>query len=556
MGTRGLFGFFFRGRYYIFWNNYDSYLSGLGRQVVNEIMESGTLALFIRLLEYLVEIPLLEEKRTCHVGFNYVIQGADEADVLRCKANGNKDANVFAKALCHGFDDGLQLCSSLDSPPDLHDIFIEFAYFVNIDEMKLLVYSGSLHYFELSLTDVTIGEGWIEQLEAGEIPHCNLPHPATFLETAIAAMSERGYVFKQWISKRSIENVIGEFIRHDSEQSVAVKLFFGESLLQGSDCAWRRRPAPGVLCCKREQAVAELVLKSQEACVNHPRSIVPIVEIIHRGSSVHDAAGVVLYRAPSDLDCYFAEVKSIIPIDRETASDKAREVEFVQEVLTRLRTWVCDLLEALKWFHDRDLILLDLKSSNVLIHENGHLMVCDFDSVCKQSPQCAAKLHNRQHDVAGEEMVNRIAENVAEGEARWAEDWAPYKCSKLAPGFKLDAGEATALQDFFCLGNLLDDLRLKAICTIMRKYSLDDHLIIDFWNSEFANEAILENDFSRVMNKTDAHLIIPIVIVFLIKVDGLSSDFLATAEVERVVHTQILNQIDRLLYIFAPSTAT
>jgi hypothetical protein len=74
-------------------------------------------------------------------------------------------------------------------------------------------------------------------------------------------------------------------------------------------------------------------LESQAACVNHPRSIVPIVEIIHRGSSVHDVAGVVLYRASSDLDCYFAEVKSIVPIDRETASDKAREVEFVLQVL-------------------------------------------------------------------------------------------------------------------------------------------------------------------------------------------------------------------------------
>jgi hypothetical protein len=120
----------------------------------------------------------------------------------------------------------------------------------------------------------------------------------------------------------------------------------------------------------------------------------------------------------------------------------------------------------------------------------------------------------------------------------------------------LDAGEATALQDFFCLGNLLDDLRNNSISTIMRKHSLDRHLIIDFCNSEFVNEAILENDFSRVMNKTDAHLIIPIAKVFLIKMDGLSSDFLATAEVERVVHTQILNPIDRILDILAPSTST
>jgi hypothetical protein len=38
MGTRGLFGFFYKGRLYLVYNHYDSYPSGLGCNLVNEII--------------------------------------------------------------------------------------------------------------------------------------------------------------------------------------------------------------------------------------------------------------------------------------------------------------------------------------------------------------------------------------------------------------------------------------------------------------------------------------------------------------------------------------
>ncbi len=37
MGTRGLFGFYRKGKYYLVYNHFDSYRSGLGRDLVNEI---------------------------------------------------------------------------------------------------------------------------------------------------------------------------------------------------------------------------------------------------------------------------------------------------------------------------------------------------------------------------------------------------------------------------------------------------------------------------------------------------------------------------------------
>lgn len=39
MGTRGLYVFKYRGIYYIFYNHYDSYPSGLGKLIVNDIRQ-------------------------------------------------------------------------------------------------------------------------------------------------------------------------------------------------------------------------------------------------------------------------------------------------------------------------------------------------------------------------------------------------------------------------------------------------------------------------------------------------------------------------------------
>ena len=44
MGTRGLFGFYYKGKYYVVYNQFDSYPSGLGVDIVEQIkcaMETG-----------------------------------------------------------------------------------------------------------------------------------------------------------------------------------------------------------------------------------------------------------------------------------------------------------------------------------------------------------------------------------------------------------------------------------------------------------------------------------------------------------------------------------
>ena len=40
MGTRGLFGFYYKGYYYVVYNHCDSYPSGLGAQIVEEIKQA------------------------------------------------------------------------------------------------------------------------------------------------------------------------------------------------------------------------------------------------------------------------------------------------------------------------------------------------------------------------------------------------------------------------------------------------------------------------------------------------------------------------------------
>lgn len=37
MGTSGLFGFVYNGKYYVVYNHYDSYPDGLGQDIINEI---------------------------------------------------------------------------------------------------------------------------------------------------------------------------------------------------------------------------------------------------------------------------------------------------------------------------------------------------------------------------------------------------------------------------------------------------------------------------------------------------------------------------------------
>jgi hypothetical protein len=58
MATRGLFGFFYKGKYYVVFNHFDSYPEGLGRKIVKELKEALKDGL-IRWIQLLSQIKII-----------------------------------------------------------------------------------------------------------------------------------------------------------------------------------------------------------------------------------------------------------------------------------------------------------------------------------------------------------------------------------------------------------------------------------------------------------------------------------------------------------------
>lgn len=59
MGTSGLFRFYYKGKYYVSYNHFDSYKSGLGRSIVDQIKKAifeGTFDEWKELLDKIIEV--------------------------------------------------------------------------------------------------------------------------------------------------------------------------------------------------------------------------------------------------------------------------------------------------------------------------------------------------------------------------------------------------------------------------------------------------------------------------------------------------------------------
>jgi hypothetical protein len=119
MGTRGYIVIKFHNRYYKIYNHYDSYPSNLGKQVVD-------------MLKRLKEYNELEQSENC---LNTIIENFNKEKV----EDGDQDLNIF----------------------------IEWVYNINLDEMTLTIMGGKNHAQKYNILD--IDDDWLSKLNHDEI---------------------------------------------------------------------------------------------------------------------------------------------------------------------------------------------------------------------------------------------------------------------------------------------------------------------------------------------------------------------------------------------------
>lgn len=124
MGTRGLFGFRYKKKYYMIYNSYDSYYSYLGQNLINEInaelLSHGNLDIWIELF---VKAKILQNTPQIRCQFNDLVQNCSGSYVKYLKSE-----HLIIEGYC--VDDLFEA---------LNSIFIEYVYILDLDENKFIV---------------------------------------------------------------------------------------------------------------------------------------------------------------------------------------------------------------------------------------------------------------------------------------------------------------------------------------------------------------------------------------------------------------------------------
>ena len=140
MGTRGLFGFYYKGKYYVVYNHYDSYPSGLGVLIVKELkraIDEGRLeewkSLLIQIKEVNPSIPPTEEeinRLKCYSDLRVSNRKYTDWYCLLRNCQGSLEDVLKSGYIQNHIHNGI---------PDWE----EFAYIVNFDTNKLDFHIGS-----------------------------------------------------------------------------------------------------------------------------------------------------------------------------------------------------------------------------------------------------------------------------------------------------------------------------------------------------------------------------------------------------------------------------
>ena len=140
MGTHGLFGFFYKKKYYVVYNHWDSYPGGLGVNIVNELkraIDKGFLGQWIDLLEKMV---LVDE---------HIPPTQEQIEKLKHYANLSVSRRTYTDWYCllHGCQgsiDSVLTAGHIINYVDDHGTpqWEEYAYIVNLDTQKLDFFDG------------------------------------------------------------------------------------------------------------------------------------------------------------------------------------------------------------------------------------------------------------------------------------------------------------------------------------------------------------------------------------------------------------------------------
>jgi hypothetical protein len=141
MGTRGLYGFHYKGKYYIFYCQYDSYPEGLGVNLAFELQEvvlTNTTDSWKQMIEKFknvlpTDVPTEEDVANLAKYTDLGVSKKTTADWY-CLTRGCQGS--FVQVLEAGY------CVRYEEKPML-DLWIEYCYIADFDENKFIIYSHS-----------------------------------------------------------------------------------------------------------------------------------------------------------------------------------------------------------------------------------------------------------------------------------------------------------------------------------------------------------------------------------------------------------------------------
>ena len=155
MGTRGLFGFLYNGRYYLVYNQYDSYPSGLGLDLVKEIVQmlkDGQLAEWLEMFKKLKivteesDAPTKEdvEKLTPYTDLDVSYQSVEDWYCLTRECQGS-----FLKVLKSGYLFSYLSKEEMENGCGT-DIMIEYIYVLDFDHNTFICKNDPDHVYPLN----------------------------------------------------------------------------------------------------------------------------------------------------------------------------------------------------------------------------------------------------------------------------------------------------------------------------------------------------------------------------------------------------------------------